>query len=186
MVDQRKIAQIASYFLTKAGGSDNLLKLTKLLYLAEREALAVRGRGMSGDKPVSMPHGPVLTRTLDLANGAGPEVDGGWKDWIEDRSNYNVRLRRGKRELTRDSFDYLSDSEIELLDNVWEQFGGMSGFQLRDWTHDNCPEWENPNGSSAPIPFERIFRAVGYSSDASSKLVSETNSEHKLNELLYG
>ena len=36
----------------------------------------------------------------------------------------------------------------------------MDPFVLRDWTHDpkNLPEWEDPNGSSFPIPIRRILQ----------------------------
>ena len=39
----------------------------------------------------------------------------------------------------------------------------MNEWDLRDWTHlkKNLPEWENPRGSSNPIPLERIMGALG-------------------------
>jgi len=48
----------------------NYLKLMKLLYLADRESMRRNGRPISGDRYVSMDHGPVLSQTLNLINGA--------------------------------------------------------------------------------------------------------------------
>jgi len=42
------------------------LKLIKLLYIIDREALLRWGRPLTGDRYVSMDHGPVLSQTLNL------------------------------------------------------------------------------------------------------------------------
>ncbi len=42
------------------------MKLIKLLYLADREALARWGRPITTDSYVSMKHGPVLSEVLNL------------------------------------------------------------------------------------------------------------------------
>ena len=34
-------------------------------------------------------------------------------------------------------------------------------FELAEWTHSNVPEWEEPHGSSSPIPYERVFKYLG-------------------------
>jgi hypothetical protein len=51
------------------------------------------GAGMTGDNPVSMPHGPVLSTTYDHMNGALPSAQGGWESWIADREGHLVDLR---------------------------------------------------------------------------------------------
>jgi len=52
----------------------------------------------------------------------------------------------------------LSRAELKTLHEVWEQFGRMNQYEIRDWTHENCPEWEDPHGSSNPIPYVRVFK----------------------------
>ena len=78
--DQRKVAQAAAWFVSRSGGAINILKLMKLLYLADRQALASFARSISGDRMVSMPHGPVLSQTLELANGEFESIAGGWEE----------------------------------------------------------------------------------------------------------
>lgn len=161
-----------------------LLKLTKLLYLAERESMAIHGHMMSGDRPVSMPHGPVLSQTLDLMNGATASQSGGWEDWICDREDHDVALAPAKSHFDRDQLDELSDADIQVLVTVWQQFGNMDRWALRDWTHQHCPEWRDPKGSSAPITLESIFSAVGYSREQSRELARESENEAHTDRIL--
>ena len=82
MYSDEKIGQIAGYFLTKSAGRMPHLKLMKLMYLADREALRQYGRPMTFDNFVALPHGPVLSRTLDLIHD---DVESeAWSSWIAD------------------------------------------------------------------------------------------------------
>jgi uncharacterized phage-associated protein len=183
MLNQVKIAQMAAFFLRQGGGRLNILKLTKLLYLSEREALAQHGHLMSGDSPVSMPHGPVLSQSYDLMNGTSPSSTGGWEDWICDREGHQLALAPDKGDFSREQLDELSDSDLGILRIVWERFGEMDGWTLRKWTHRYCPEWENPEGSSRPISLARIFAAVGYSGSESAFLAQEVEAERQTDRL---
>ena len=49
MFNEQKAAQIAAWFLGKAGGTMPHLKLMKLMYLAERESMAKHGFPMTGE-----------------------------------------------------------------------------------------------------------------------------------------
>ncbi|MCQ4145634.1 Panacea domain-containing protein [Vogesella sp. AC12] len=160
MFDERKVAQAAAYFLDRRGGRMSHLKLMKLLYLADREALRRYGMSISGDEYSSLPHGPVLTRTKELMDGYCKPVSGGWESWISDKENHEVELRH---EANRDLLDELSNADIAVLNHIWSDFGKMTRWEIRDYTHDkrNVPEWEDPNGSSRPIRLDAILRAVG-------------------------
>ena len=115
---------------------------------------------ITGDNLVSMDHGPVNSITLNCINGL--ETDRGeWSNFLTDRNNYDVGV--ATEGLSLDDLDELSAAELRTLDAVWEQFGTFSKYALRDWVHDHCPEWEDPNGSSNPIPFSRVFSFLGKS-----------------------
>jgi uncharacterized phage-associated protein len=162
LFDERKAAQAAAYFLHMAGGGLKLIKLMKLLYLAERVSLQRYGDTITGDAFVSMPHGPVLSGTYELMNGVCESVEGGWDAWISDREGHCVSLRNSISS-PEDELLALSDSDLECLGHVWGEFGQWDAFKLRDYTHTQaCPEWENPHGSSRPIPYARVLKAVGY------------------------
>jgi hypothetical protein len=63
--NEEKATALACRFLELAGGELEDLKLMKLMYLAEREAIRLRNVGITGDRMVSMKNGPVLKHTLD-------------------------------------------------------------------------------------------------------------------------
>lgn len=180
MFNERKVAQMAAYLLAKDGGCYAHLKLMKLLYLADREALNQFGFQLTGDDIKSLPHGPVLSQTLDLINGIVPSQPNGWDAWVSDEKNYEVAL---KQKFTRSDLDELSDSDIDVLDTVWQQFGHMSKYQIRDYTHDHCPEWIDPNGSSTPIPKIRIFKALGKTDSEANALNSDIEIQKSISRL---
>ena len=134
-----------------------MLKAIKLLYLSDRCHLRKYAFPITNDKYVSMPHGPVNSISLNLINGQ--LFGAGWDEFIGDRADHDVGLRR---QIAEDDLDELSEAEIESLQEVWAQFGHMDQWQLSQWTHDNCPEWEDPNGSSNPIPYERLLKFLGF------------------------
>jgi len=157
--NSKKAAQLAAFFCDKQGGSIPVLKLVKLIYLADRQFMAECGLPITNDHHVSMEHGPVNSLTYDLIGGSIETDD--WSDLISVRNGHDVSL---SRQLTEDDDDELSDAEIDVMIGVWDRFGHMNKYDVRDWTHKNCPEWEDPQGSSSPIPIERTLRFLAVES----------------------
>ena len=181
MYSPRKIAQIAAYFAQRQGGIINVLKLTKLLYLADRESLRQFGRPITYDLPVSMPHGPVLSRSKDLMDGfVGGAAGAQWDEWMNARANHDISV---KRQFDRNDLKELSDADMDVLASVWQKFGAMDQWTLRDWTHENCSEWKDPEGSSVPIDDVSRLRGVGYSPDQARQLAAEIRHERELDAL---
>lgn len=186
LFDERRTAQAAAYFLYRAKKGLPLIKLVKLMYLAERLSLQRYGEPITGDKLVSMPHGPVLSRTYDHINGAVPSVEGGWESWIADRAEHEVGLRdEGMIESPEKDLMRLSDSDLEVLSEIWDQFGHWDRWDLVSYTHSAaCPEWEDPDGSSLPIRYETLFEKLGYTVDQSQALSSRLTEQRQLNDAL--
>jgi len=167
LFDEQRTAQAAAFFLHKAEGRMPLLKLMKLLYLAERESYRLYGEPISGDQLVSMPHGPVLSLTLDMMNGWGGEAQGGWNHWVGERSGHELTLRNPGMIRSEQDLLALSDGDMEILHGTWERFGHLASFELIEYTQsDACPEWQDPHDSNTPIPTERLLQAVGYDTQA--------------------
>ena len=181
MFKEVKTAQVAAFFLAKAPGHRMPhLKLMKLLYLADRESMRETGYPMSWDRLVSMPHGPVLSTTLNLINGYVEPSPGGWEDWVADKEDHQVSLRR---EVTTDDLDELSPVEIDILGRVWQRFGEMGAWEIRNWTHDHCAEWEDANGSSRVIPYEKLAMAVGYDEKVAHEIAADIREQERLDQL---
>lgn len=176
MFNEQKTAQIAAWFLSQEGGAMPHLKLMKLMYLAERQSMAEHGYPMTGDRFVAMPHGPVLSLTLDHINDAVPSAPNGWDDWISDRAGHVVALAR---DVNDQAFDELSKNDLGVLASVWKNFGWMTKYQIRDYTHNpkNCPEWKDPDGSSYPIQYESVYEALGFTSEVAEFMSSEIKAQ---------
>ncbi|MCO7487736.1 Panacea domain-containing protein [Stenotrophomonas maltophilia] len=175
----RKTAQIAARILSLGDGTLNIVKLMKLLYLVDREALSSTHRPLTGDRMVSMPHGPVLSRTYEASQGYGNGVVGGWNSWMADRANHLISLREGIT-ATREALDELSDMDIVMIDRVWERFGAMNPWDLVTYTHNHCAEWVDPCGSSAKIDYETVLQAVGKPLEQAQEIAREIEAENFL------
>jgi len=153
--NERKAAQAAAYLLVKHGGQLNYMKLIKLLYLADRQALLDCGKPITGDRMVSMPKGPVLSGILDLITwGQRREETCVGLEYVSPPEGYDVRLVKPGPD-----FDELSERERSILDEIDARYGNVDKWSLVDLTH-RLPEWRDPRGSSLPIDPADILRAA--------------------------
>jgi hypothetical protein len=72
--------------------------------------------------------------------------------------------------------DQLSPAEEQLLDAVWQEFGTMNQWELRDYSH-SLPEWRDPKGSSLPIQISDILLGEGFSEDEAREVLDTLNAE---------
>lgn len=152
--NEAKLTEAAALFLALGNRRMNYMKLMKLLYLADREALLRWGRPITTDCYVSMDRGPVLSRALDLlTEGNEPGVDSQWLNHISPPSNYEVSL------VKECDSEELSVAEEDLIREIYHQLGHMDQWQLVRYVHDYCGEWQNPDGSAIPITYSDILRA---------------------------
>jgi hypothetical protein len=127
-----------------------------------------------------MPHGPVLSQTLNLMDGDVESLPGGWEEWISAKENHELSLRQP---LDIETLDELAPAEIDVLKLVWNKFGAMSKWEIRDWTHKHCAEWKDPKGSSFPIQFEALARAVGFDDVSAKELEGQIQAEQEIDRL---
>ncbi len=175
------MTQAAGHLLRRRGGRMSYMKLVKLLYFADRSALLELGRPISYDLFVSMPHGPVLSRTLDLMT-AEPEPEGPsyWHTFIsEPDAEYDLHLLRADV-----PNDQLSPAEEQILDRVFDRYGHLSRWAVRDLSH-RLPEWVDPEGSSVPIRIRDVLTKEGFS-DSEAAAVEETLAAEALADRLAG
>lgn len=187
MFDVQKATQIAAYFIWKRGGQMSFLKLMRLMYLSEREFLVRYGERLTGDRMVSMKHGPVLSETCDLfkIGCQSPE----WNDWIAGESNFELSFKKMDQinpSGTLELFDCLSEAEKQLLDEIYSKYGNLTRWKICDLTHteDCCPEWTDPNGSVLPISLQSILIAHGKSKEDSEKIVEHIREMDEVEETM--
>ena len=183
LFNEKKASQAAAYLLYRSGPRMTMpvLKLLKLLYLAERTSYEKYCEPLIGDRLVSMPHGPVLSLTYNFMNGELDSAEDGWDAWIGNRQGYDIGVNNPEQLHSPDVLLELSDSDIEILDEVWNRFGHMNRFQIRDWTHRNCPEWRDPHGSMLPMTYGDLFRALEFSEAKSEKCIQHLETLKEIN-----
>jgi uncharacterized phage-associated protein len=150
------------------------MKLIKLMYFADRKALIELGRPITFDQWVSMPHGPVLSRTYDrIAAEPDPEDTSYWRRFITtDAANYEVELNQDA------PVDQLSAAEEEILRNVYEEWGSLSRWEVRDASHE-LPEY-TPTFSSVRIAYRDVLILEGRTEEEARAIECDLEAEESL------
>ncbi|MEX1236935.1 MAG: Panacea domain-containing protein [Pseudomonadales bacterium] len=183
LYSEQRAAQIAAFFISKAGGRIEILKLMKLMYFAERESFKAYGEPMTGDRYYSLDHGPILSKTLDHINNMVDSEPGGWESWIQDRENHLLSLREEGDPTAR--LTLLSEADIEILESTWSEYGRFSASQLRNLSHEICDEWDDPDGSRLPILVSRILKSVGHKDPDVVKELTERIEAQRVMDMIF-
>ena len=156
--NERKTTQVAASFIKLSGGRLNYMKLIKLMYLADRQALLNWGRPITYDSYFSLKHGPILSTTLDLiTEGKQPNSDHIWFKYVSKPDGYEVTLHENCCP------DDLSKAEERLISQIFLEYGHFDQWELVEHLHSVLPEWKNPGRSSIPISYRDILSAGGKS-----------------------
>ena len=152
--NEKKATQAAGLLLERAGGRMNAMKLIRMLYLADREAILRWGRSITTDFYVFLKHGPVLSHILNLIiEGDDPRLEASiWSAHIGLLQDAAVALQ-GPLEP-----QHLSDGEREILDEIARLHGARTPWELADLTRA-LPEWQDPQGSALPFGVPDILAA---------------------------
>lgn len=175
-----KTTQAASLFLKKNAGKMNYMKLIKLLYFVDRQALKLWERPLTGDIYFSMKHGPVLSNVFDIINnGEDPADSSYWYKYITVPSHYEVELKKDLPEL-----DALSKREVELIDELDKQYKDYDQWKMAEICHEVLPEWEDVGNTSKPIGIKIILRKVGKSEEEIKAIEEEVLDLNYVKEIL--
>ena len=176
---QDKATQVASRFIEKEGGSISIIKLVKLVYLTDRTSLLRFGRPVTFDRFYSLPYGPVPSSTLDCINALEFEDLSIWKQFIGPRERHNTVNLVAPAEPS-----YLSQAEVDLIDEVWDEYGRMEPMDLAEYTHQ-LPEWEDPQERGrVKIGYADILKAEGWPAEDRSELLGVLRAERAATRLL--
>lgn len=167
--DETKATQTAAYLLRLRGGRMHYIKLIKLMYLADREALLRWGVPITRDRYVSMDNGPVLSRVYNLIIEEQPKPV--WSQFISaPLGEYEVCL------LQDAPTDTLSRAEERLLDEIFNSYGHHNRWDLIENVMHKLPEWQNPQKSSLPIQLRDILKAGGENEQEIREVLRELHS----------
>jgi uncharacterized phage-associated protein len=178
--NQEKATASAAFLLRLRGGQMSYLKLIKLLYLADREALNRWGFNITTDRYVSMEHGPVVSNIYNLVT-IDEKDSAFWSHYITPPlGTYEVALQSDEIPEMQ-----LSRAEENLLAEIFAQYGTWDRWRLRDFTH-SLPEWQDPGTSSLPISVREILKAQGQSDQEATDNLSDYRAAEKADCILGG
>jgi uncharacterized phage-associated protein len=160
--------QAAAWLLNKEPGRRmDVVKLSKLLYLADREALKRWGLPIIGGRYCNMEHGPVVSRVVDAMKPVSERK--GFTVWDE-----HLKRKEAEMVLIEDpGRGRLHDAAIGLLDETFARYGAFPTWELRDRTH-SLPEYQDPGTSSLPIRPEVLLRHLGKSDEEIEELAADS------------
>jgi uncharacterized phage-associated protein len=176
-----KAIAATAYVIQKGGGKFDVFALIKTLYVANRIALIKYGRSITGDKLASLDKGPVVSDTYHLiqkSSRAKREHQAKWDQFISERQSHVLRV------LKAPDFGYLSVRERAILDEAFKTISEIPPHLLSSWTHDHCPEWKDPKGSSTAIDPAEILKIESKSGAEIAEIKEEVESLNALDALL--
>src|SRR4051812_13578861 len=154
-----KAAQAVAVLLRERPGRRmSYLRLLKLLYLADRELFTEKLRTITGDQPVAMKKGPVLSRLYHLVKEEAPPEEA--REWAR-------FFHRDGHEVVMDAdpgAGELSKLEKNRLLTLVGKHHQTDDWELVELTHQ-LPEWRASYAAEPAepqaIPWEAILRAEG-------------------------
>ena len=152
-IKHEKYVQAINYFARKStDNSINRLKLMKLIWLADRLHLLRHGKTTLDVHYVAMPHGPVPSEVYDVA----------MYPYSEYAEQYIVKSGWHAESKAEVDLTHFAKTELNAFDEIWELFGHMDRYELRDLSH-KYPEWlrhgslVEKSRTSRPIDMDDFF-----------------------------
>jgi uncharacterized phage-associated protein len=168
--NEAKATEAAAYLLKQNGSPMSYLKLIKLLYLADREALLRFARPITTDRYILTSQGPSLSQVNDLIT-LDPIVESVWNRYISPlEGKLQIALLQDAAELGE-----LSEAETEVIDTVVANYGQNNQQQLSK-VLQALPEWHDPQGTKIPLEYKDILRAGGKTASEIDAVTSELES----------
>jgi len=174
-VNEKKATDAVARLIQKSGADVDYLRISKLIYLADRKSLVKRGVPIVGGRYYSMKKGPTIGEVMDFVNRRNAPR---WKEFISARKGHKLNL------IGHSNFDSLSAPELEILDEVVTEHFSQSTDDLVDWCHKNCPEYEEVFWGRRPINVEKILDSEGKSEAQIKKIADRAKELSELKELL--
>ena len=139
------------YIISKLKKSD-MHKISKILYFADMEHLTMYGRPITGDTYIAMDYGPVPSVVYDAFKAV--RGDGTSQYLSEAKYMFGIRTRFIVEPLRDADLRYLSKTDIQIIDEVINQYGDYSWTDIVNISHQYA--WSNTPLNQA-ISIENIL-----------------------------
>ncbi len=175
--NEKKATEAASLLLHLKGGRSDYWWIIKMLYLIDREAFKRWERPITYDFYESLPYGPVVMTIYNIIKKNLPSLF--WKHYIVTLPKRSEVMLNGSPAPIRK----LSKAEIDLINEIFKEFGEYTGEELVEYTHQ-LPEWHDPNNSAIPIQLPDLLTVLDYKPEEIERITSEIKEEEALDAIL--
>lgn len=154
--NQTKAIEAILYITPRVSDSD-IYGICKLLYLVDKTSLEKYGRFIFGESYYAMKEGPTPSNVYDLLKQVAKTPFRGLK--VE--GNQVIPLRKP-------DLDYLSESDVECLDQIISVYGKVPNWLRARDVHDDAwrESWrKRGNKRSVKMPIESIIELLTDSTD---------------------
>ena len=148
----------AILYLTERSQDPTFHHLSKLLYFADRLHLARYGRFICGDDYIAMRHGPVPSHIYDMLKAARDGREYTYIHLPDVQESFTVEGGYRVHPLRSSNIEWLSDSELECLDQSICEYDKYSFPELTKLSHDDA--WLSADENDA-ISVEAIVQSIG-------------------------
>ena len=133
--------QAILYILQKMGGVCDIHKCHKILYFSDNEHLSRFGRSITDDSYIKMEWGPVPTCVYDLLKAV--RGDSYFAAQVENirKNMFHFVNQKDIQSTSAPDMDYLSQSEVDILDKYISQFKDLTFQQVSELSHGFA--WSN-------------------------------------------
>lgn len=165
----QKSLQVVLYIANRLTRKD-FHKIFKIMYFSDRDHLSEYGRTITGDTYVAMNDGPVPTNIYDIFKSL--RGDGFFANRAEEFNKYfEVVNWNFIKPVGKENLDFLSESDIEKLDNALKVYGNLTWDEIREKSHDYA--WRS-TAKDCPISLDNLLLERGENEDYIS-FVNEMN-----------
>jgi uncharacterized phage-associated protein len=162
------------YILQRLGGTGDFHKVFKILYFADEKHLARYGTAINPDKYEVKQYGPVPSMAYEIlkslrGDGFMVELKHEFTPYFELTNNHTVKA------IAEPDMDYLSESEVQCIDESIEENQNL-GFKGRtDKSHDTAYQNADEDGYISFIEMAK----VGGANDAMIDYIIDNLENHK-------
>ena len=188
LYNETKATQVAAILLKLNGGSMPFYKCIKLLYSIERESLNRWLHPTIYDELCSMPHGQVVSQTLDRAKYRKGKVISFWNEYLKTIKDETIKDETENKTLIlikECGIDKLSRAEIDLIKEVYKLNKDKTVPEIIAEHHNSTlfPEWKDPGSSRIPTKYSDLLKVLGKTQEQVEELEADLDELTKLKDL---
>lgn len=157
MFDKDVTMNVLLYVLSKYDGECDIHTICKIMFFADQEHLSKYGRAITGDSYIAKPYGGVPSKLYDIMRAV--RGDSYFSDKAEEfKALFRFKNKQVVMKIAETDMDYLSESDIECIDNAIAKVKDKSFGEITQLAHGYA--WTNTQ-QDREISVKDMLRELG-------------------------